>query len=210
VMDYLETLFNEGKAWVGFELKPGSTINDVNDIDTGYHMEIGIDLTALGYPADLGDGALFISATLFDGDTFPNASDNYGQRVWFMREFDWPAGPAWALLDPNTKLTGVKLNPATQLPAEFALIGNYPNPFNPTTTIQFALPEDGVVTLKVYDLLGRMVTEMALGRQVAGIREVSFDAARISSGVYFYRLEMAGVKSKKTVRTNVQKMLVIK
>ncbi|HOZ22026.1 MAG TPA: T9SS type A sorting domain-containing protein [bacterium] len=210
VMDYLETLVNEGKAHVGFALKPGSTINDVNDIDAGYHMEMAIDLTAFGYPADLGDGVLFVSACLFDGDTFPNAADNYGQRVWFMRESDWPAGPAWALMDPQTKLTGVKIDPASQLPKEFALIGNYPNPFNPVTTIQYAMPEDAVVTLQVYDLLGRMVAEMALGRQSAGIREISFDAARISSGVYFYRLEMVSVKAKKTVRTGVQKMLVIK
>jgi hypothetical protein len=210
VMDYLEALINEGKAYASFMLKTGSTINDVNDIDAGYTLEMGIDLTALGYPADLGDGVLYISATLFDGDTFPNTADNYGQRVWFMRESDWPAGPAWALLDPNTKLTGVKLNPQTQLPAEFALMGNYPNPFNPTTTIQFAMPEEAVVTLKVYDLLGRLVTEQALGRQAAGIQEVSFDAARISSGVYFYRLEMISAKAKRTVRTDVHKMLVIK
>jgi len=210
VMDFLETLFNEGKAWVGFELKPGSTINDVNDIDVGYHIEMGIDLTALGYPADLGDGVLFISACLFDGDTFPNTADNYGQRVWFMRESDWPAGPAWALLDPNTKLTGVKIDPASQLPKEFALIGNYPNPFNPTTTIQFAMPEEAAVTLQVYDLLGRLVSRQVLGRQSAGMQEVSFDATRIGSGVYFYRLEMVSAKAKKTLRTSVGKMLVIK
>ncbi len=210
VMDFLETLFNEGKAWVGFELKPGSTINDVNDIDVGYHIEMGIDLTALGYPADLGDGVLFISACLFDGDTFPNTADNYGQRVWFMRESDWPAGPAWALLDPNTKLTGVKIDPASQLPKEFALIGNYPNPFNPTTTIQFAMPEEAAVTLQVYDLLGRLVSRQVLGRQSAGMQEVSFDATRIGSGLYFYRLEMVSAKAKKTLRTSVGKMLVIK
>ncbi len=196
VMDHLETLVNEGKAHASLMLKPGTTVNDPNDIDTGYYFELALDLTALGYPADLGDGVLFISATLFDGDTFPNVADNYGQRVWFMRESDWPSGPAWGLMDPNTKvLTGVKINPTSNLPEEFALLGNYPNPFNPTTTIRFAMPEEALVTLKVYDLLGRMVTEKALGRQAAGVQQVSFDAARIGSGVYFYRLEMVSAKA---------------
>ena len=211
VGDYLEALVNEGKAYASLMLNSGTTVNDANDIDNGYQIEIGIDLTALGYPADRGDGVLFFSCTLFDGDTFPNVADNYGQRVWYMRESDWPAGPAWGYMDPNAKVTtDVKIDPLTKLPAEFALLGNYPNPFNPTTTIRFAMPEEALVTLKVYDLLGRMVTEKALGRQAAGVQEVSFDAARIGSGVYFYRLEMVSAKAKKTVRTDVHKMLVIK
>ncbi len=77
---------------------------------------------------------------------------------------------------------------AEDLPQEFALYPNYPNPFNPTTTISYDLPRLSVVTLTVYDLLGRRVTDLASGRQPAGKYEVSFDATDLPSGVYVYRL----------------------
>jgi len=211
VQDYLATLVEAGHAYAAFMLKPGSTIDDYNDIDTGYHFELGIDLKGLGYPAGLGDGVLFISATLFDGDNFPNAADNYGNRVWWMREGAWNAGPAWAVMDVNTKVpTGVKIAEKTGLPKSFELLGNYPNPFNPLTTIRYAMPENGTIKLKVYDLLGRMVHEQRLGMQSAGIHQAVFDAGQISSGVYFYQIEMTAAETRQVSKTRVHKMLVIK
>ncbi len=209
--DYFTTLIPEGLAYASFMLKPGSTINDFNDIDTGYNFEIGIDLKGLGYPAGLGDGVLFISATLFDGDNFPNAADNYGNRVWWMREGGWNAGPAWALMDVNTKVpTGVEVGKENKLPKSFELLGNYPNPFNPETTIRYAMPENGSVKLRVYDLLGRTVHEQLLGAQAPGVHEVRFNASNIGSGVYFCQIEMTSAKTRQVSKTHVQKMLVIK
>jgi hypothetical protein len=65
---------------------------------------------------------------------------------------------------------------------------NYPNPFNPTTTVLFDLPEPCHVALAVYDYLGREVTRLASGPHAAGRHEISFDASNLRSGVYFYRL----------------------
>ncbi|MEX1054671.1 MAG: T9SS type A sorting domain-containing protein, partial [Rhodothermales bacterium] len=79
-----------------------------------------------------------------------------------------------------------------ELPAAFKLGQNYPNPFNPATTIDFSLPEMQNVRLTVYDGLGREVRVLVNGNLSAGTHEVSFDAADIPSGVYFYRLEAAG------------------
>ena len=76
-----------------------------------------------------------------------------------------------------------------ETPASFALDQNYPNPFNPTTSINYALQEDIRVSLIVYDMLGREVTRLVDGFQHAGTHSVSFDAARLSSGTYIYRLE---------------------
>lgn len=71
----------------------------------------------------------------------------------------------------------------------FQLSQNYPNPFNPVTNIQFDLPKEGLVTLKVYDVLGREVKNIVNEFKPAGSYIVSFDGSELSSGIYFYRLE---------------------
>jgi hypothetical protein len=75
------------------------------------------------------------------------------------------------------------------IPTAFALSQNYPNPFNPITTIEFALPRNSEVKLVVYDLAGRVVTELAKGNFIAGYHKVVFDAANLGSGIYYYRLK---------------------
>jgi hypothetical protein len=84
---------------------------------------------------------------------------------------------------------------------KFELETNYPNPFNPTTTITFTLAQDGFTTLKIYDVLGREVTTLANGVMKSGvINTVSFNASKYSSGVYFSRLESNGnVQMKKII-----------
>ncbi len=66
---------------------------------------------------------------------------------------------------------------------------NYLNPFNPATTIQFQLPVAEHVTLDVFDLLGRKVATLLDGMQPAGTRHIWFDASRLSSGMYIYRIQ---------------------
>jgi chitinase len=77
------------------------------------------------------------------------------------------------------------------LPVDYALDQNYPNPFNPSTTIQFSIPADGPVRMILYDLLGREITRLVDGRVTAGTHRifVEAEALRLSTGVYFYRLE---------------------
>jgi len=197
-------------AKVNVSLKGTTTVDNPNDVDEGYQIEIAIDLKALGYPVGMGDGALFISATLFDGDEFANALDNYGTRVWWMRESDWPAGPAWAFMDKNALITGVAKPGVNGVPEAFALLGNYPNPFNPSTNIRYTVPLEGYVTIRVYNVLGREVLSMPVGLQAIGTHETSLDASALSSGVYFYRLEMTANASKKISMTGIQKMLLVK
>jgi len=78
------------------------------------------------------------------------------------------------------------------LPTEFSLSNNYPNPFNPTTNIQFSLPENGAVSLAVYNLIGQEVTRIVEQRYSAGTHSVTFNASRLSSGVYIYKLNVIG------------------
>ena len=75
------------------------------------------------------------------------------------------------------------------MPKEFALHQNYPNPFNPSTQIAFDLPESADVRLTVFDVLGRQVANLINQPMKAGSHTVNFDAQRLASGVYIYRLE---------------------
>jgi hypothetical protein len=85
-------------------------------------------------------------------------------------------------------------------PADFRLNQNFPNPFNPTTTIQFTLPERSYVRLTVTDLLGRDLATIADGELEAGTHTSVFDGNRFTSGVYFYRLQSGSfVQTKKLV-----------
>ena len=86
--------------------------------------------------------------------------------------------------------TGVPL--AKNIPTKFEAYQNYPNPFNPSTTISYTLKKVGMVTLKVYDLLGREVAILVNNIQNAGPHQVVFSGNHLTSGVYFYRLENAG------------------
>jgi hypothetical protein len=75
------------------------------------------------------------------------------------------------------------------VPNTFELSQNYPNPFNPTTTIDFTLPADAFVTLKVYNMLGQEVATLVDREEMTeGSNTVEFDANRLATGVYYYRL----------------------
>ena len=79
------------------------------------------------------------------------------------------------------------------LPARFALHANYPNPFNPTTTLRFDLPEAAEVRVAVYDVLGREVLALTPGRRAAGPgRTLALDARALASGAYLYRITAEG------------------
>ncbi|NIR93349.1 MAG: T9SS type A sorting domain-containing protein [Gammaproteobacteria bacterium] len=77
----------------------------------------------------------------------------------------------------------------TDVPQNFRLDQNYPNPFNPTTTIRFALSKPGLVSLKVYDLTGRVVADLFNGYKNTGEYSIKFDGGQLASGMYFYRLQ---------------------
>jgi photosystem II stability/assembly factor-like uncharacterized protein len=74
-------------------------------------------------------------------------------------------------------------------PEEFTLKQNYPNPFNPSTRIEYSIPSDGFVSLKVYNALGQQVASLMNGMVRAGIHQVTFKASNLPSGVYYYRME---------------------
>ncbi|MDK9700841.1 MAG: T9SS type A sorting domain-containing protein [bacterium] len=91
----------------------------------------------------------------------------------------------------------------TIVPSEYSLAQNFPNPFNPSTEISFALPRAAKVKLTVMDVMGREVATLANGNFSAGSHRVTFDGSNLSSGVYFYRIEAGSFQA-------MHKMMLIK
>jgi hypothetical protein len=93
--------------------------------------------------------------------------------------------------------TSIEQIPSETIPEEFRLEQNYPNPFNPTTTIEFALPKQSVVSLTLYDILGREIEVLIDDELKSGVYKVTFQADALPSGIYFYRIQADGfIKAK--------------
>jgi len=89
------------------------------------------------------------------------------------------------------------------LPLEYSLEQNFPNPFNPTTTIRYAIPEDNFVSIKLYDVLGNEVAVLVNEYKSIGEHKVDFNAVGLSSGIYFYYLKSGDF-------TEIKKMTYLK
>jgi hypothetical protein len=91
-------------------------------------------------------------------------------------------------VDFQNTITGVAQTNST-IPRRFELYQNFPNPFNPSTTIKYDLPKESRVKIVVYDILGREVARLVDEMKKAGSYQVVWEANRLASGVYFYRLQ---------------------
>jgi len=107
-------------------------------------------------------------------------------------------------------ITDVKDDFQQIIPKEFKLEQNFPNPFNPETKIIYQIPKDGLVTLIIYDILGREVRTLVNRQQkTVGRYEVEFNGKELSSGMYFYKLEVSNLFNGKSF-IDVKKMILLK
>ncbi len=100
---------------------------------------------------------------------------------------------------------------SSEFPLDFNLLQNYPNPFNPSTNIKFALPQDGLVTLRVYDISGREVANLISSQYYPiGIFSYTLDAStlNLASGVYLYKLDVS--RDNNSVYSEIKKMVLVK
>ena len=97
------------------------------------------------------------------------------------------------IVSDNTTLAKKNFNKVnftgSEIPTTYDLAQNFPNPFNPSTTIRYQLPQDGMVTLKIYDILGSEVATLVNEEKIAGMYEVNFNASSLASGVYIYKIQ---------------------
>lgn len=120
----------------------------------------------------------------------------------FDGDADGTAGGAFSITF-RTRPAPVSAEPGSTIPYAFALRQNHPNPFNPSTVIEYEIPQESRVQILVYNALGTVVATLHEGRKPAGRHRLAFDGASLASGIYYYRLE-AGVFS------DVRKMVLIK
>jgi len=149
------------------------------------------------------------------GVACPTTAGTYNYTYTYKRESAWQdtsiVTVAFYQNDVNKEVlnsnkgtyiaTGI--NNQSEVPEKYFLGQNYPNPFNPTTNIKFAIPKSGFTTLKVYDAMGREVAVLFNSKLEAGQYNADFNAANLSSGVYFYKLTSGDF-------TDVKKLTLIK
>jgi hypothetical protein len=111
-------------------------------------------------------------------------------------------------INSSSVTTGIKVI-GGNIPTEFSLLPNYPNPFNPSTNIRYNLAKQSNVSLAIYNIVGQRVAELIHLQQDAGSYEVRWNAAGISSGIYFYRITAIPISGTGAF-SSVRKMLMIK
>ena len=182
---YLTTSADSGATWLKpVKITPNSPVMDwtypsmtsINDVDTNnYYVNMTIQKDTI--PGSFVQGAV-------NGPSLA--------QLMFTR----------IKINKDSVVTGT-INNFNEIPNAYNLQQNYPNPFNPTTTIKYAIPRPGFVSLKVYDVLGKEVANLVNQEMATGYYSVDFDGSNLGSGVYFYRIESAGF-------IQTRKMLLIK
>jgi hypothetical protein len=185
-IDYLKS-----KTYNNVDLNDTISFNWAYSFISGYNDQLQVKVST--------DGGSTFPYTIFDksGSTLATAPSTNSGFV--------PANSSqWGTFKIRVGSVITALQPvSSEVPKDYSLSQNYPNPFNPTTNIKFALPKNGNVSIKIYDVLGNLVNTIYDGYKTTGIYNATFDGANLSSGIYFYKITSGSFNETK-------KMLMIK
>jgi len=171
---------------VPVELVSFAAVTDENDVVLSWFT--ATETNNSGFEVQRKAGDKFESVAFVDGKGTTTEVQNYlfrdedllaGSYIYRLKQIDYDGTFAYS------HEVEVEINQ----PSVFVLNQNYPNPFNPSTNIKYSIPAAGIVTLKVYDLLGREVSTLVNEQQQAGTFDVVFDGSNLASGVYYYQLK---------------------
>jgi hypothetical protein len=165
-----------------------NTATETNNM--GFEVErgnINSEYEKIGYVAGFG------TTTDPKAYTYTDTDVSVGAYTYRLKQIDFDGSYEYS----------PEVNVEVAPPIEYSLEQNYPNPFNPSTVIKYSIPQDGIVTLEVFNLLGEKVATLVNGVQQAGRYEVNFDASKLASGVYVYTISAGSFNL-------VKKMLLMK
>ena len=166
---------------VSTEFLRGFVITDLQSSTDSFYVRLEVDTVASNGTIDYAMAGIYSPGEVGNGDAL--TAGGYKTKVFFNNN-----------IIPSKQQV---------IPSDFSLSQNYPNPFNPVTKINFAIQKQGLVTLKVYDMLGREVASLLNETKAAGHYTVEFDASKLSSGIYFYKLQTGSF-------TSIKKMVLVK
>lgn len=162
-----------------------------------YFGDFGFGLSGGGELIRLFDssGLLIDSLTYDDKEPWPKKGNGDGPTLELKnpnldnsKYYNWKASEGYGSPSTiNSVYTSIEKEEKI-LPKEFQLFQNYPNPFNPSTTIKYAIPLDGNVKIKIYDILGKEVLSLLSEFKKAGIYNIKFNSDNLTSGIYFYKI----------------------
>lgn len=171
---------------VPVELVSFAAVTDENDVVLSWFT--ATETNNSGFEVQRKAGDKFESVAFVDGKGTTTEVQNYlfrdedllaGSYIYRLKQIDYDGTFAYSH----------EVEVEIDQPSVFVLNQNYPNPFNPSTNIKYSIPAAGIVTLKVYDLLGREVSTLVNEQQQAGTFDVVFDGSNLASGVYYYQLK---------------------
>ncbi len=194
---WIDLKYNKSSSGFDFiyysdSLQSGPPSNNTDKIV--YRYANYVDSTGFGVPNHVSQHSPSWSSANYKPSVLPLVND---------------AGVIWVGIDGSSrKLYWNRFASITNIidsenPVSYSLSQNYPNPFNPTTKINFNLAKNGFVSMKVYNILGKEVATLVSGNYNAGSYSVEFNASKLSSGVYFYSIEVNGFK-------DIKKMMLVK
>jgi hypothetical protein len=168
-----------------------STVSETNNY--GFYVQRALTETG---PFATMSGLIQGNGTTLQQHTYTYTETNVAAGTYYYRIEDVNTTGASSYSKPiKFVVSGVEgVSTKNAKPLVFKLNQNYPNPFNPTTQISYEVPENAVVSLKVYNVVGQLVQTLVNNEQTsAGDHAVTFNASSFASGVYFYRLNVTGV-----------------
>ncbi len=201
----IDLLQVKGTGYVPVELTSFTVATNNNDVILNWAT--ATEKNNQGFEIQRNDGSGFKAVGFVRGNgtttqphsyTFVDKNLNSGVYSYRLKQIDFDGTSEYS------KVVEVEIIS----PKEFSLAQNYPNPFNPSTKISFSLAVDSKVSLKVFNVLGQEISTLLNSNLSAGNHEINFNAAGMNTGVYFYKLEAAGIDG--TNFNSVRKMVLSK